>query len=163
MPSTGKSTSGGRPPKFDEPSRPITVTLPERILHLLASVNADRAKAISTTVETVHGTSKQPLKTVELVKIAPGKAIILVAHSRYLESLPWLRLVEITPARHLISLLSGTSVEKLEVAIHDLLDVVPEDEPRERELLEALHRHVRSQRRDQKLGKEEILIVESVG
>lgn len=163
MPSTGISSSGGRPPKFDEPSRPVTVTLPERILRLLASVNADRAKAISTTVETVLGTSEPPTKTVELVQIAPGKAIILVAHSRYLESLPWLRLVEIAPARHLISLLPGTSIEKLEVAIHDLLDVVPDDEPRERELLEALHQNVRSRRRDQKLGKEEILIVESVG
>ena len=38
---------GGRPAKFAEPSRPVTVTLPERVLQLLAAVDADRAKAIS--------------------------------------------------------------------------------------------------------------------
>lgn len=163
MESAGKTKPGGRPPKFDEPSRPVTVTLPERVLRLLASVNADRAKAISNIVEIVLGKVESSRQPVELVKVGPRKSIILVAHSTYLESIPWLRLIEVAPARHLISLLPGTSVEKLEVAIHDLLDVVPEDEPRERELLELLHQNVRSRRRDQKLAKEEILFVESVG
>ena len=34
---------GGRPAKFAEPSRPVTVTLPERVLQLLAAVDADLA------------------------------------------------------------------------------------------------------------------------
>ena len=32
---TPKKSSGGRPAKFAEPSRPVTVTLPERILRQL--------------------------------------------------------------------------------------------------------------------------------
>ena len=156
-----KTNTGGRPPKFDEPSRPVTVTLPERVLRLLASVHPDRAKAISKLADIVQGEAKSPRKLVEQVKVAPGKSVILVAHSRYLEKIPWLRLVGVAPARHLISLLPNTSVEKLEVAVGDLLEGLPEDETNERELLEALRQNLRSRRRDQKLTKEEILFVES--
>lgn len=161
MTSTEKKSAGGRPPKFNEPCRPVTVTLPERVLNLLASVNSDRAKAISRLVDIALGEEKASRGPVELVSVAPGKSLILVAHSAYLESLPWLRLVEIEPARHLISLLPGTSAEKLEVAIGDLLEVVPEDETGDRELLESLRQNVRSQRRHKRLVTEEILFVET--
>ena len=161
MSPTEKTNAGGRPPKFDEPSRPVTVTLPERVLRLLASVNPDRAKAISRLADIVQGEAGSSQKLVELLKVSPGKSVILVAHSRYLETIPWLRLVEIGPARHLISLLPNTSIEKLEVAVGDLLEGLPEEETNERELLESLRQNIRSQRRDQKLTKEEILFVES--
>ena len=161
MTSTEKKGAGGRPPKFDEPSRPITVTLPERVLGLLASVNTDRARAISKLAEIVLGEAGSPRKPVELVKVASGKSIILVAHSVYLQNIPWLRLVEVAPARHLLSLLPGTSVEQLEIAIGDLLEVVPEEEANEREILKSLLQNVRSPRRHQKFAKEEILFVES--
>src|SRR5690606_34115626 len=36
----------GRPPKFREPSGPVTVTLPNRTLAQLRRIDADRAKAI---------------------------------------------------------------------------------------------------------------------
>ena len=163
MPSTDKMSTGGRPRKFDEPSRPVTVTRPERVLRLLASVNSDRAKAISKLAEIVLGKAESSRKQVELVKVAPGKSLILVAQSKYLRTIPWLRLVEIAPARHLLSLLPGTSIEKLEVAVGDLLESIPEEETIERELLEALRENVRSPRRHQKLTKEEILFVETVG
>ena len=162
MASTKKKSLGGRPPKFDEPSRPITVTLPERVLHLLASVNPDRAKAITKLADVALGEAGASRKPVELVKIASGKSIILVGYSSYLATIPWLRLVEVAPARHLLSLLPGTPIEKLEVAIGDLLEVVPREEKVERELLEALRLNVRSPRRDQKMTKEEILFVETV-
>jgi hypothetical protein len=124
-------------------------------------VHPDRAKAISRLAEIVQGEAGAPQKLVELVKVAPGKSVILVAHSRYLQTIPWLRLVEVAPARHLISLLPNTAVEKLEVAVGDLLEGLPEEEANERELLEGLRQNLRSRRRDQKLTKEEILFVES--
>ena len=43
-PPSGKS---GRPPKFRCARRPITVTLPEDTLARLASIDADRARAIA--------------------------------------------------------------------------------------------------------------------
>jgi hypothetical protein len=161
MASSSKKHPGGRPKKFNEVCRPVTVTLPERILLLLASVSPDRAKAIAKVADGALGRTGSPPPPVEMVEVAPGKAAIFVAHSKYLESLPWLRLVEIAPARHLISLVTGTSVEKLEVAIGDLLDAIPDSERSERELLEALRKSIRAPRRSQKIVKEEILFVES--
>ena len=37
---------GGRPAKFDEPSRPVTITLPDRILDRIKEIDDDRAKGI---------------------------------------------------------------------------------------------------------------------
>ena len=53
MVSSVKAKRTGRPAKFAEPSRPVTVTLPERILDLLAAVDSDRAQAIVKTVEAI--------------------------------------------------------------------------------------------------------------
>jgi hypothetical protein len=141
----------------------VTVTLPERVLLLLASVSPDRAKAITKVADTALGGAGSPRRPVELVEVSPGKSAILVAYSTHLDGIPWLRLVEIAPARHLISLLPGTSIEKLEVAISDLLDLLPESEQNERELLETLLQNIRTPRRSQKIVKEEILFVESQG
>ena len=41
-----KKNGGGRPPKFDEPSRPITLTLPESTLEGLRQIDADRGQAV---------------------------------------------------------------------------------------------------------------------
>ena len=45
------ASKGGRPAKFDEPSRPVTITLPDRILDRLKEIDADRALAIVKAVE----------------------------------------------------------------------------------------------------------------
>jgi hypothetical protein len=162
MASSENKCPGGRPKKFNEACRPVTVTLPERTLLLLESVSPDRAKAIAKLVDTALGGPGSPQKPVELLEVAPGKSVIFVAHSPHLESIPWLRLVEIAPARHLISLVPGTSIEKLEVAIGDLLEGIPESETIERELLETLRQKIRAPRRSQQIVKEEILFVESM-
>jgi hypothetical protein len=161
MASSVKKHPGGRPKKFDEVCRPVTVTLPERILLRLSSVSSDRAKAIAKVTDGALGGTGSPPQPVEMVEVAPGKAVIIVAHSKYLGSIPWLRLVEIAPARHLISLVTGTSVEKLEIALGDLLENIPDTEKSERELLETLRQSIRAPRRSQKIVKEEILFVES--
>ena len=117
MESTPKKRAGGRPPKFREARRPITVTLPDRILQKLHSVNPNRCRAIVKCVEAVTGEGNRPLKPVELVEVAPGKALIVVRPNRSLAKIEWLRLVEVAPARYLLVLPSGTGVEALEVAI----------------------------------------------
>ena len=154
---------GGRPAKFAEPSRPVTVTLPERVLQLLAAVDADRAKAITKLADSwssPRGKLPPPVATVE---IAAGMAIILVNHSERLARLPWLRLIEVAPGRNLISIRSGTAIETIEVAIHDLLEDLPAGESRDREILEALLGIVRSSRRTNTTLKEEILFVAANG
>jgi hypothetical protein len=160
--STKPKHQGGRPPKFNEASRPITVTLPERVLRNLAAVNPDRAKAITRLADSELGGAGSARNLVDLVEVAPGKAVILVAYSAYLATIPWLRLVEVAPARYLLSVVSGTSIERLEVAIGDLLESVPESDRDQRELLEALRQTIRTPRRNQRLVKEEILFVDLV-
>lgn len=160
MDSSKVKNLGGRPAKFSEPSRPITITLPERILSLLVTVNPDRAKAITSVVDSLLSSGEKNKKLFEVRKVSNEKAIILVGHSNYLSRIPWLRLIEVGPARNIISIKSGTSIESMEVAVQDLLDEVPVSELHEREILEALIKNIRSSRRSKKSIKEEILFVE---
>ncbi|MBI3986934.1 MAG: hypothetical protein HY343_08450, partial [Lentisphaerae bacterium] len=96
---TNGKQSGGRPRKFDEESRPITVTLPNRVLDLLATIDRDRAKAIVKVTEAAIAKAWQGNKRMELVEIERGTAVIVVGPSPSLASIPWLRLIEIAPAR----------------------------------------------------------------
>lgn len=162
MRSSVKKHPGGRPPKFNEPRRPVTMTLPDRTLRRMASIDPDRARAVTKLVDAATGANAGGERCVELVKVAPGKAVIFVARSAHLGRIPWVRLVEVAPGRHLVSVAPGTPVEKLEVAIGDLLETVPADESDERELLSVLLQNIRAPRRNHRITKEEILFVESV-
>lgn len=157
--SRAEKHGGGRPAKFAEPSRPVTMTLPERVLRLLATVDSDRAKAITKLADSLLGAQGKPPKPVTTVNIAKGKAIILVSYSERLARLPWLRLIEVAPARHLISIRSGTSIESIEVAMHDILDDLPKGKSTDREMLETLMQIIRASRRTNTTTKEEILFV----
>ena len=135
------------------------MTLPERVLQLLASVDSDRAKAITKLVDTSLSHGGEPPKPVSTVQIGGGKAIILVGYSEQLKRIPWLRLIEVAPARHMISIRSGTPIESMEVAIHDLIDDLPREKVLDREILEELMEIIRSSRRAKSTLKEEILFV----
>ena len=160
MRSTPNSSAGGRPPKFREASKPITVTLPERVLKKLESVSPDRAKAIVKCVEAVTGEGDHAIEPVELLEVLPGKALIVVGPSRTLLQTEWLRLVEISPARYILVLPSGTPVEALEVATQDLMDNLgPEDEG-DRRILTELRALLAHQRRRKTVSKAEIVFID---
>ena len=149
---------GGRPPKYAEPRRPITVTLPERILKGLAAVDPDRSRAIVKCVEAAERQGGRPVKPVELIELTPGKALIVVGPCASLRRISWLRLVELVPFRFLLVLPPGTAVEVLEVALQDLLMNETPDSPdgiRLKELLGV----IRSQRRGRTLSTAELLFV----
>lgn len=151
--------TSGRPPKFEEARRPVTVTLPERTLQQLAALNNDRARAIvkATTLAIGFESGERPL--VDLVEVRPSEAIIVVGPSQRLGEIDWLRLVEIAPARHLLVIPTGTAIEQLEVAVGDLLERLTPDEKYEHELLTELHRVLRQRRRQQEVSKAEILLI----
>ncbi|HSD10439.1 MAG TPA: hypothetical protein VLF14_05625, partial [Candidatus Binatia bacterium] len=69
MASTGRR--GGRPPKFDEPRRPVTITLPERTLRRLTAVDEDLATAIVKLGDSTVSREEQTAKLVEVVEVAP--------------------------------------------------------------------------------------------
>lgn len=162
-PNSTNRSSGGRPPKFDEPSRPITVTLPERTLKELEIIDADRAVAIVKATDNAVGSGFGSERLVELVTISKDQSLIVVAPCQSLRRIPWLNMVEIAPTRFLLALPSGTQVEVLEVAISDILEHLPETEARERSILGELRTLIASIRRNGRVTKAELLFVSTGG
>ena len=140
------------------------MTLPERTLRLLAAVDKDRARAVVKVTDAALAPTDAPQsQLVDVVEVMPGVGIILVGPSRCLRQIPWLRLVEVAPGRFLLSIPSGTPVESLEIALHDLLETIPPDDARERAILERLHALMRKLRRGQSVSKAEMLFVDMGG
>lgn len=149
----------GRPPKFQEPSRPVTVTLPERTIETLSRLGEDRARSIVLVADAFAAEQGLPRPAVEIVTVGAGLAVILTGRCRLLDSIAGLRPIEITPGRFLLTVTPGTPAETLEV---ELADLVSESDatPDERAVLTGLVEVLRSQRRRRSLWKAEILFVE---
>jgi hypothetical protein len=148
----------GRPPKFSEPRHSITVTLPETTLRSLQIVDSDRARAIVKVTKAAMDAGGNR-KQVEVVEVGPGIGIILVGPSFYLQRIPGLRLMEVAPARFLLSFPSGTPVDSLEVALDDLTEEIPLSEVAERSIVENLRQLIRSLRQGRNVTKSEMLFV----
>ena len=154
-----KRATSGRPPKFNEESSPITVTLPRRIVQKLEAIDVDRAKAI---VKCVDLHSWPDKNRVEVIDIEKGTGlIVVVGSSQSLKSIPWLRLIEITPQRFLLAVPTGTAIESLEIAIVDLVENLPEDRIDEKALLMDLRRKISHHRRKEGVSKGEILYIDT--
>src|SRR5215475_5279924 len=158
---TQRKRGKGRPPKFSEPRRPVTVTLPESTLARLAAINPDRAQAIVKAVGTAVPLDAKRQKQVEVVEVAPGVGIILVGPSQYLKRIKWLRLVELAPMRYLLTIPSGTAVDSLELALVDLLENVKSLDKWERSILEQLRELMRTSRVGENLYKAELLFIDT--
>lgn len=150
---------GGRPPKFGEPSKPVTVTLPLRILERLALIDADRAKAIVKATDKALAPVPADTPAVCELSAADGETLLAVADSPLLRGIPWLRLIEVAPGRHLLSLHPDVPVEKLEVTLGDLIDASPEAPPAEMALLRDLLERLRKPRRNRAVRTESILVI----
>ena len=151
--------TAGRPTKFAEPSSPVTVTLPHRILHKLKALNSDRGKAIVKCVEAFPEIISDDRKRVEVVKLSEKAGLIVIDPCKYLANIPWLRLIEISPLRYLLSIPSGTDVASLEVALMDVIENLPADEYSDKSLLEELRQCISHYRRKEELSKGELLFV----
>lgn len=158
-----KPTAGGRPRKFKEPSGPVTVTLPDRTLELLRRIDADRARAIVKAVDAVVGSQSSGTTEVEIVQMAPGTGLVIVPPNRSLRSIRWIKTIEVAPTRHLLAIVPGEPVEKIEIALLDLIeearDTAPEDVP----VLLALREKICQLRRSRKISAAEILCVSMDG
>ena len=155
----GRPVVKGRPPKFLEKRRPVTVTLPERILGKLERISVDRAKAIVKCVESVMGADNRSVKPLELVKVLPGKALIIVGPCKTLSGIRWLSMVEISPSRFLLVLPSGMSMEAMELAILDLVENQDPADEAELAVLNELRVLLRHQRRKNAISKGELVFV----
>lgn len=154
-----KKRGVGRPRKFTDESKPITVTLPKQILQLLHAIDKDRARAIVKVTNAAMADMWSDSSHIELLKVEPGISLIVVGPSNYLKQIKWIKLIEIAPARYLISIPPGTLLEKLEIAILDILEDIPLDDVYERGLLENLKKRIGVLRKQDKLSKSEIIFV----
>ena len=136
------------------------MTLPVRILEQLALIDPDRTLAVVKATEAVTGSGGKPSKPVELVQMASGRSLIVVSSSLALRQISWLRLIEIAPARFLMTVPSGTPIEALEVALRDLVnDPKQPKNLRETQVLEDLLQLIGQHRRSMRLSKAELLII----
>ena len=148
---------GGRPPKFAKPSRPVTVTLPESTLSDLRHISLDRSRAIVELTKKVLGGKGNGTQLVEIVEMAKNTGLVVVGPSRALRQIPFLRLVEVAPARYLLAVDQGHNFHSLEIAIIDALE--DKQEERERELMTQLLGHIKGLRKAQRVSRAEILFV----
>lgn len=152
-----RKKGGGRPPKFAEPSHPITLTLPESTLRELRHIDPDRGHAIvKLTKNAVHGDGA-PRPLVEIVEMAANTGLVVIGPCQALRQIPFLRLVEVAPARYLLALDSGHDFKSLEISINDVLEDVPESEAREHELIGQLLEHIRRLRKTESASEAKIL------
>ncbi len=111
----------GRPRKYGRAARAVTVTLPEDVLHRLASVHTDLGRAIVTLAERTGQERAQSPRPAEIAKY--GKhGIILVTPAKSLKRLSGVQLVPLDNGRALISLDYGYSIAHLELDIRDALE-----------------------------------------
>lgn len=160
---TDKKSLGGRPPKYQEASRPITVTLPDSTLEGLRQIHPDRGQAIVKLTRKLlsEGTAYPPL--VEVVKMTENSGLVVIGPSEALRHIPFIHLVEVAPARYLIALESGNDFKNLEIAVHDILEDITESNKRERQLLQLLLENIKRFRKSERFSIAEILLIDLDG
>lgn len=126
----------------------------------MASVDSDRARAIVKVTDAARSSAVDGGDRVRLAEVGNGVALIVVGPSAHLRAIPWLKLVEISPASFILALPSGVPIEKLEVAIADIIEKMPDVADGERLLLDDLRKHLTRLRRENKMRKSEIIFVD---
>ena len=153
-----KKIGSGRPPKFQGPRRPITVTLPENTLKRLASIDADRARAIVKATDAAIPLDVKDYNPIEIVEVGEGLGIIIVGPSPLLEKIEGLRMVEVAPLRFLTIPL-GTSIDSFAMAVIDAFESSAACQEWERSILTQLTDLIRNLRRRGGLSKAEMIFV----
>jgi propanediol utilization protein len=151
--------SGGRPRKYAEASQPVTITLPQTTLRQLEQVDPDRGRAIVKLAKNASFELDEDRPVVEVVEIGGGTALVVVGGAAVLKKIPFVRLVEVAVARHLIALLPGHGIHELEVALSDLVEDRDVTETN-RELLSGLLTRLRNFRKTESVSTAQILLLQ---
>lgn len=154
-----RKVSAGRPPKFTEPSCPVTITLPLRTIEALQRVDRDRAKAIVMCVDAVAGNDESAARRVQLIETFPGFGMIIIPPSPSLRKLEQLRLVEIAPERFLLVALGDYSAQTLELDIQDLLENLAPESEDEGPVLAELKQVLSCNRRQENITSGRLLLI----
>lgn len=154
-----RKSPSGRPPKFDEASTPITVTLPLRTLEALRRIDRDRARAIVKCVDAASGDAPPP-KGIEIINAFGEFSLIVVPPCPSLRRLAGLRLVEIAPDRFLLVGVGDYTAGALELELMDLIEKLSPEEESERALLDELRLILSRHRRLENITGGKILLID---
>lgn len=133
----------GRPRKFDEPSRAVTLTLPESVIERLGQINQDLSVAVADLVAPRPAPS--PRAPAELT-VFGRRAVITVTPRRGLERRIGVELIPVSDGRALISFEQARSAADLELLLADALEDKSLDEG-ERQLFESISALLKEARR----------------
>jgi len=133
----------GRPRKFAQPSRPVTLTLPENVLETLGGIDHDLSRAIVRLAQ--PEVAKRPSPPAELVSFGK-RSVIVVNPTKTLERRTGVVLVPLSDGRALISFDESMTAARLELMIQDALDEhdLPDEDTR---IFEAIRDVLRNTRR----------------
>ena len=151
----------GRPRKFTEPSRPVTLTLPEHIITALDAIDHDLSRAVVRLTQ--PQLAEQPHPPAELVSFG-SRAVIVVNPTRTLEQRTGVMLVPLSDGRALIAFDDSMTANRLELVIQDVLeeeDLPPEDA----RIFEGIRALLRDARRSETVSLllRNIMVLEFVG
>jgi hypothetical protein len=149
----------GRPRKFTLPSRPVTLTLPDRVIDALGAVDPDLSRAVVRLAQ--PELAKRPHPPAELATFG-RRSVIVVNPTRTLDRQPGVALVHLPDGRALISFDQTTTIAGLELMIADALDGDGLSK-QDRGIFEAIAGILRSARRSDTttLAQRNIIVVES--
>jgi len=123
------------------------------------NIDADPGRAIVKAVNAAGRTELQ--SSPELVPVAEGLSVIVIGPTPALRRISWLQLIEIAPARFLLTIPSGTPIDSLELSVIDLLERSEALQPDEAAILQQLRRLIGNLRRDSEVSKAELLLVQN--
>jgi hypothetical protein len=109
----------GRPRKYAEPSRTLTLTLPESVLSLLSAIHEDVSQAI---VRLTRGRKASGTRKAADLLVFGERAVITIRPTPSLELRAGVQLVPLPDGRALIALESPESLAALQLSINDALD-----------------------------------------
>ena len=151
----------GRPRKFAQPSRSVTLTLPESVISALEGVDPDLGRAVVRLAQPeLANRSHVP---VELARFG-HRAVIVVSPTRTLEKRTGGTLVPLSDGRALISFDESMTAPLLELKLEDVLatDDLPDKDAR---IFSGILDVLRDARRSKSVGvyQRSIIVLESVG
>src|SRR5262245_20890107 len=109
----------GRPRKFMQPSRAVTLTLPENVIAALEAIDHDLSRAVVRVAQREVG--KRPHPPAELVTFG-SRGVIVVSPTRTLELRTGVLLIPLSDGRALISFDESMTPARLELKIEDELE-----------------------------------------
>jgi hypothetical protein len=148
----------GRPRKFDQPSRGVTLTLPESVIERLGRINPDLSLAVADLV--TRRASPAPRAPAELT-VFGRRAVITVTPTPGLERRAGVELIPLADGRALISFEQARSEADVELLLDDAILDASLDED-ERQLFESISALLKEARRSESVAclRRSILVLE---